>query len=135
MDVEYIESLGLFEREMRPSDLDAGIDPVKLLALRAERFAAELIPGLPIPPYATDEEVRAALLHINAGRVRIDKFGARRAFVVGGSKWIELPINVAAELIRLQYLRRFFGKGELMRIGWEEMGWDGDRANWYGLPC
>lgn len=48
--------------------------------------------------------------------------------------WLEVPRPFVAELIRTQYLKIFTKEREFDRIGWREMGWDGDIANWYGWP-
>lgn len=49
--------------------------------------------------------------------------------------WAEVPRHAVAELIRLGYLKRFQEAREFDRIGWREMGWDGDVAGWYGWPA
>jgi hypothetical protein len=57
----------------------------------------------------------------------------RPEFSDGG--WLEVSRHAVAELIRLGYIKRFQEERELDRIGWREMGWDGDVADWYGWPA
>ncbi len=49
--------------------------------------------------------------------------------------WREVPRNAVAELVRTRQIKRFEREREFDRIGWLEMGWDGEIADWFGWPA
>jgi hypothetical protein len=111
---------------------------------RAENYARDMMGGKE-GPYASAEECFAVLRQMCASsqvRVCVDscKIIGRRSVVWEQASWtdggwVEIPRNVAAELIRTGHLKRFQKERECDRVGWLEMGWDGDGADWYGWPA
>jgi hypothetical protein len=127
-----------------PIDLEKTphIDALRIFKERAAGYSRDLMEGAE-GPYATVEEYTAILRQMG-GRSRV-RIANRRAYIVGrrmegvwhdtDDGWVEVPLAATAELIRLGYLKRFQAERELDRIGWREMGWDGDVAEWYGWPA
>jgi hypothetical protein len=132
----------LLERAIAESDFDDhGFNVRAVLDLRAETFSRQLMPGISFP-FCSDENLRQYLTLASSGPVRIDRGSPRKAWaIIAGPgvylaiRWYPIPLPVVAEMIRLQYLRRFWSGKELERLGCDEMGWDSDRADWYGLPA
>lgn len=127
-----------------PIDLEKTpfVDILRIFWERAAGYSRDLMAGAE-GPYATEEEYMAILRQMG-GRSRV-RIANGRAWVVGrrtetdwhntDDGWSEVPLAATAELIRLCYLKRFQEERELDRIGWREMGWDGDVAEWYGWPA
>jgi hypothetical protein len=110
---------------------------------RAAGYSRDLMEGAE-PPYSTEEEYIAVLRQMcgqSAVRVCngvahiINRKTTADDWHNTDGGWAKVPLNAVSEAIRLGYLKRFQQKRELDRVGWEERGWDGDQADWYGWPA
>jgi hypothetical protein len=117
---------------------------LRIFKERAVGYARDIMEGRE-GPYATREECDSVCrLMVGGSQVRVTadscKVIGRKSTVSeiaswsdGG--WQEVPRHAVAELVRTGNLKRFQRERELDRVGWQEMGWDGDQADWYGWPA